>query len=125
MLMFPVAIDVRQQKVLASAKAHSLNLKTICIDPMEDFIVTGSSEGDIKAYSLPSLECVCTWDDAHMKHTFVRKPGAVFTHPVSTYGVMQVQMSGHYVYSCGSDGRVLRTVPVSAADGGLNGNLQF
>src|SRR5688572_19657158 len=82
-----VAFDIRQQKVLATVKAHSMNVKSLAVDPLEDFIVSGSNEGSVKAWDLPSLNCREHWEDVHMKHTFVRKPG-VFEAPVSTYGVM-------------------------------------
>jgi len=103
-----VVVDVRQQKVMDVIKGHTLNVKSLAIDAQEDFLLSGSSEGNVKSWALPSMECKENWDDVHLKHRFVRTPG-VFTSPVSTYGVMQVLLSGNHMYSCGSDGRVLRT----------------
>jgi WD40 repeat protein len=85
-----------------------MNVKSLAVDPLEDVIVSGSNEGSVKAWDLPSLNCREHWEDVHMKHTFVRKPG-VFEAPVSTYGVMQVMLTTKYLFSCGSDGRTLRT----------------
>jgi WD40 repeat protein len=94
--------------MLSSVKAHTLNVKSLAVDPMEDFIISGSNEGSVKAWDLPTLTCREHWEDVHVKSIFVRKPG-VFEAPVSTYGVMQVMLSSKYLFSCGSDGRILRT----------------
>jgi len=104
-----VIFDIRQQKVLDTMKqAHTLNVKSLALAPMEDFFVSGSNEGNVKVWDLPSLQPRECWGSAHMKHTFVRKPG-LFEATVSTYGVMQVLLTAEHVYSCGSDGRILRT----------------
>jgi WD40 repeat protein len=88
-------------------KAHSLNVKSLDIDPQEDFIISGSNEGNVKAWELPTLQPLKLWENVHEKHTFVRKPG-VFAAPVSTYGVMQVMFNSKHVFTCGSDGQLLR-----------------
>ena len=79
--IFLVVIDVRQQKLLETIKGHTLNVKSLALDSLEDFFLSGSSEGNIKSWSLPSLECKENWDDVHMKHRFVRT-GAVFASTV-------------------------------------------
>jgi len=43
-----------------------------------------------------------------VKQTFVSLNKNVFSDPVSTFGVMQVVATPNYVYSCGSDGRLVR-----------------
>jgi len=101
-------LDVRQQKLMETVKAHNLNVRSLSLDPHEDFIISGSNEGNVKAFDLPTLKYRESWEDIHMKHTFVRKPG-VFAAPVSTFGVMQVALDYNYMYTCGSDGRLLRT----------------
>lgn len=93
---------------METVKAHNLNVRTLALDPQEDFLITGSNEGNVKAFELPTLKYRQAWEDVHMKHTFVRKPG-VFAAPVSTFGVMQVLLDNKYMYTCGSDGRLLRT----------------
>ena len=103
-----VVFDIRMQKELETIKAHTMNVKSLDLDPLEDFFISGSNEGNVKAFDLPSFACRETWDDVHMKHTFVRKPG-VFAAPVSTYGVMQVMLTSKCMYTCGSDGRILKT----------------
>ncbi len=108
LLTHVIVIDVRQQKILDTVKAHNLNVKSLALDPLEDFIISGSNEGNVKAWDLPTLKYREAWEDVHMKHTFVRKPG-VFAAPVSTFGVMQVSLDQKYMYTCGSDGRLLRT----------------
>lgn len=104
--------DVRQRRLLNNLKAHDGNVKTLTVDPLEEVAVSGSSDGSVKVWDLPNFESRLKWSDVHERHTFVR-PGAGFNHTtsvVSTYGVMQVNFtSGRELYSCGSDGRVLRT----------------
>lgn len=94
------------------AKAHhSQNIKTLSIDASakEDFVVSGSTDGAVKLWSLPECEPLHTWRDVHSKHTFVRRPGqGLFMAPVSTYGVMQVTSSASKIFTCGSDGSLFR-----------------
>jgi WD40 repeat protein len=40
--------DLRQRKRLATSQAHDSHLKALCLDPLEKFYVTGSTEGNIK-----------------------------------------------------------------------------
>jgi len=99
--------DIRTNKTLDSFKGHGLNTKTLALDPYEEFVCSGSSDGSIKVWSLPSLTCLNTFEDTHRKQTFVR-PTGVFKSPVSTYGVMQVRLENNNIFSCGSDGRLLK-----------------
>ncbi|EGC36145.1 hypothetical protein DICPUDRAFT_151429 [Dictyostelium purpureum] len=99
--------DIRTHRQLESFKAHQLNTKTLALDPFEEFICSGSSDGNIKVWSLPSMTCLNTFEDSHKKQTFVR-PTGVFKSPVSTYGVMQVRLENNSMFSCGADGRLTR-----------------
>ena len=106
--------DIRHSKLLSSTKAHSQNVKSLTLSSHEDFFISGSSEGTIKAFDLPSLQEKESWEGAHSRQTFVRKPGVgVFNTPVSTYGVMQVLLTEKYLWSCGADGRILRSSMLS------------
>ena len=40
--------DVRQRQLRHSFLAHDSAIKSMSLDPMEDFFVTGSADGDIK-----------------------------------------------------------------------------
>ena len=105
-----ILFDIRQQKQMETIKAHTMNVKSLALDPDEQFFVSGSNEGSVKAWSLPNLQQIVSLEDAHIKQTFLSfKPSGVFTDPVSTFGVMEVMISGKYLYTCGSDGRILRT----------------
>ena len=76
--------------------------------------ISGSSEGTIKVFDLPSFQERESWESAHNRQTFVRKPGVgVFNTPVSTYGVMQVLLTEKYLWSCGADGKILRSTTLS------------
>eukprot|EP01132_Coremiostelium_polycephalum_P008618 gene8618-10608_t len=99
--------DIRTNKTIESFKGHSLNTKSLALDPFEEFVASGSSDGSIKVWSLPSLTCLSTFEEMHKKQTFVR-PTGVFKSPVSTYGVMQVSLENNHIFSCGSDGRILK-----------------
>ncbi|KYR01250.1 WD-40 repeat-containing protein [Tieghemostelium lacteum] len=99
--------DIRTHRATDTFKAHQLNTKTIAMDPSEEFLISGSSDGNVKVWSLPSMTCVNTFEDCHKKQTFVR-PTGVFKSPVSTYGVMQVGIENNNIFSCGSDGRLLK-----------------
>ncbi|PRP78005.1 WD-40 repeat-containing protein, partial [Planoprotostelium fungivorum] len=103
-----IIYDIRQQKVLESiTRAHSMNVKTLAVSQQEDSVMSGSSEGNLKLWDLPSFTCRESWEDVHAKQTFVRKPG-VFAATVSTYGVMQVVAGDKTFYTCGSDGRIMK-----------------
>eukprot|EP01133_Synstelium_polycarpum_P008357 gene8357-9815_t len=97
--------DIRTNRTLDNFKGHSLNTKSLALDPTEEFVASGSSDGNIKTWALPSLTCLDTFEDAHKKQTFVR-PTGVFKSPVSTYGVIQVRIENNFMYSCGADGRL-------------------
>jgi len=99
--------DLRQEKLLETIKAHSMNVRSLAISYDENHAFSGSNEGSVKAWELPTLHNVISWEDIHSKQTFVRKPG-VFAAPVSTFGVMQVKLTSQHMYSCGSDGRMVR-----------------
>jgi len=99
--------DIRQNRLLESFKPHTLNIKSLSVDMMEQFAVSGSSDGNIKIWDLPTMAIHETWEDVHKKQTFVR-PTGVFKSPVSTYGVMSVGVVGDHIYSCGADRRLVK-----------------
>lgn len=99
--------DIRQNKLMESFKAHTLNTKSLSMDLLEQFVVSGASDGNIKIWDLATLNCREVWEDVHKKQTFVR-PTGVFKSPVSTYGVMAVGVVGDYIYSCGADKRLIK-----------------
>eukprot|EP01113_Clastostelium_recurvatum_P004100 TRINITY_DN1180_c1_g1_i5.p1 TRINITY_DN1180_c1_g1~~TRINITY_DN1180_c1_g1_i5.p1 ORF type:complete len:2044 (-),score=317.30 TRINITY_DN1180_c1_g1_i5:1-6111(-) len=102
--------DLRANRTLAFIpRAHTLNVKTLSMDPSERFVATGSSDGHIKIWDLATCSLQATFEDVHKKQTFVR-PGEVFqAHaPVSTYGVIDMEIAGDSIYSTGADGRVVK-----------------
>lgn len=126
--LFLVLFDIRKRQILESMKGHGMNVKCLALSPHEDFVVSGSSDGNVKVWGLVSpfsslkpssagtgnnnssvhMQLLHSWEDMHEKQTFVRKPG-VFQAPVSTFGVMQVMLTTTHLYTCGSDGRLMRT----------------
>jgi len=53
------------------------------------------------------MKTVETWADVHTRQTFVRG-NVLGAGPISTHGVMQVKFTRNYLYSCGSDGKLLQ-----------------
>eukprot|EP00012_Vannella_robusta_P011086 CAMPEP_0206195638 /NCGR_PEP_ID=MMETSP0166-20121206/7969_1 /ASSEMBLY_ACC=CAM_ASM_000260 /TAXON_ID=95228 /ORGANISM="Vannella robusta, Strain DIVA3 518/3/11/1/6" /LENGTH=488 /DNA_ID=CAMNT_0053612955 /DNA_START=243 /DNA_END=1706 /DNA_ORIENTATION=- len=43
------------------SKAHNANIQTMCLGQHEKLLFTGSTDGNIKCWSLPDLECLHTW----------------------------------------------------------------
>jgi len=100
--------DIRQRKIIQSIHAHSTNIKAMAIDKSESFFVTGSTEGAIRIYDVNTCQLRDDFPNVHEKHTFIRAAGAL--SPMSTYGVMQVELTDHHLYSCGADGRIIRRI---------------
>jgi len=73
--------DIRQNRLIDSFKPHTLNTKSLSMDMMEQFVVSGASDGNIKIWGLPTMTNHETWEDVHRKQTFVR-PTGVFKSPV-------------------------------------------
>ena len=44
--------DVRQRTLRLKFQAHESAVKCLAVDPMEEFFVTGSADGDIKVNSI-------------------------------------------------------------------------
>ena len=42
--------DIRQNKLMENFKAHTLNTKSLSMDLLEQFAVSGSSDGNIKVF---------------------------------------------------------------------------
>lgn len=61
-----------KKKIHELTKAHTANVQTLCLDPSENILFSGSTDGNIKCWSLPNLELLHTWTDAHEQHRFVR-----------------------------------------------------
>ena len=98
---------MRQRKLLAQKEnAHDMNIKSLVLDPnTESFLFSGSTDGCVKVWSLPSLELKENWVDQHKTKSFIRKntKQSFFTHNVSTYGVMEVILTDGNILTCGSD----------------------
>jgi WD40 repeat protein len=96
--------DGQMRTVIA---AHTLNVKSLALDRRETILVSGSTDGSVRTWSMPALEPLQVFENAHEKRTFVRATRGVFRNAVSTYGVMHVAISDdEWLLTCGSDGRV-------------------
>ena len=48
-------IDVRQRQLRHTFQAHDSAIKCLALDPMEEYFVTGSADGDIKVYPVSTI----------------------------------------------------------------------
>jgi len=102
------------QPLRSRIAAHTHNVKAIVVDDANGYFYTGSTDGDIKAWSMQTFECEYVFHNAHQKNTFLRP--SFDRNPVSTYGVMDLVVDGQYLYSCGADGTLKRQQLLSSAN---------
>jgi len=81
-------IDIRQRIIIYTENhAHESSIKSLAIDPLEKFLVSGSSDGCIKIwdYTGSTLQLVEEWPEAHprSRHSNLAKP-------LSTHGVKKL-----------------------------------
>eukprot|EP01122_Echinamoeba_exundans_P017752 TRINITY_DN970_c0_g2_i1.p1 TRINITY_DN970_c0_g2~~TRINITY_DN970_c0_g2_i1.p1 ORF type:complete len:2340 (+),score=198.18 TRINITY_DN970_c0_g2_i1:69-7088(+) len=101
-------LDVRQRKIVQELDGHTRAIKDLSIDPSQNWMISGSNEGNVKIWDLSTLTVVDTWAEAHSRQTFVRNAAVLGAGPISTHGVMQVKFSRNHCYTCGSDGRLVQ-----------------
>lgn len=104
------AIDLKEKIILQHWHAHSLNIKSMCMNMTESLLITGSNDGDVKVWNLPSFEKAEDWQNLHEKHTFYGTHG-VFADQISTFGVMQLFHDQSGLHSCGANGVLYRRKP--------------
>jgi WD40 repeat protein len=110
--MYVAIIDVRQRRIMNTISAHQGTVKSMSLHPQEHLLVTGSSDGNVKIWDLPSLSSREVWENVHERTTFVR-PREMFStnNALFTCGVMRVSFAdASTLYSCGSDGRYLERI---------------
>lgn len=98
---------MRQRTLLNTLQAHSLLVKTLAIDEDLDIFISGSTDGDLKAWSLKGFGRKDTWSNVHHTSKVLRLPSAGRS-VVGTYGVMEVVARGSFAFTCGADGSVRR-----------------
>ncbi|CAF4264513.1 unnamed protein product, partial [Rotaria magnacalcarata] len=90
--------DLRQRKRLAISQAHDSQLKALCLDPLEKFYVTGSTEGNIKVWRLQGCEMVQCFYNEHSRRGFLHS---------QTSGVNHLHLTAsRHLFSSGSDGTI-------------------
>lgn len=91
--------DIKQRQLLHTFQAHDCLIKTIAIDPVEQFFVTGTIDGDLKVWDLATLKMVESFSREHSR-------GTVSLRHVSP-GVQCIKiLEGNQMFSCGGDGSV-------------------
>jgi WD40 repeat protein len=100
--------DVRTRSVV-----HVFNIGTnasvdaLCLDVTEEFFVTGSSEGDVQVWDMKTLSETHRFSHAHAKHKFFNLEFSS-NQTMSTLGVTHIDLSTSFMYTSGSDGRIIR-----------------
>ncbi|CAF0735297.1 unnamed protein product [Rotaria sordida] len=90
--------DLRQRKRLATSQAHDSHLKALCLDPLEKFYVTGSTEGNIKIWRLHGCEMVHCFYGEHSRRGFLHSQISGVNH-------LHLTTSRH-LFSSGADGTI-------------------
>ncbi|CAF4557049.1 unnamed protein product [Rotaria sp. Silwood1] len=90
--------DLRQRKRLATSQAHDSHLKALCLDPLEQFYVTGSTEGNIKIWRLHGCEMVHCFYSEHSRRGFLHSQISGVNHLHLT--------ANRQLFSSGADGTI-------------------
>lgn len=92
--------DIRQRQLMHKFQAHDASsgaIRTIALDPSQEFFVTGAADGDVKLWTLGVHSCIATLTGEHAK-------SGLFSRNI-TGGVSQVAVDGNMrLFSCGADG---------------------
>ncbi|CAF1387729.1 unnamed protein product [Adineta ricciae] len=90
--------DLRQRKRLATSQAHDSHMKTLCLDPLEKFYVTGSTKGNIKIWRLHGCEMIHCFYGEHFRRGFLHSQISGVNH-------LHLTASRH-LFSSGADGTI-------------------
>ncbi|XP_065333652.1 dmX-like protein 2 isoform X2 [Cloeon dipterum] len=96
--------DVRQRQLRQRFQGHESAVKCLALDPNEEFFVTGSADGDIKVWSMSTLQPYFMFPGEHARSSFFKNIGQ---------GVTQLHIdSSSRLFSCGADGSMkVRQLP--------------
>ena len=99
--------DMRMQKLLHSfPEAHTHNIRSMALDETQSVLATGSSDGSIKIWTLPTMVETAVFADAHRQQSFTKNQSKFLTSAISTFGVMCVSFWNNQLLSSGADGRL-------------------
>ncbi|XP_032873372.1 dmX-like protein 1 isoform X3 [Amblyraja radiata] len=101
---FICILDLRQRQLRQTFQAHDSPIKAIAVDPTEEYFITGSAEGNMKIWSLSTLNPIHTFSNEHARQSLFRNIGT---------GVMQIETGpANHIFSCGADGTMkMRILP--------------
>ena len=101
--------DIRNPHRVYSTHVHDNNIRSLAIHPAsERLLVSGSSDGSVMVFELPSMKPVACWLNVHPRSSFVSPPNStgIFPSALSTIGTTDVGFYSDFILSCGSDGRI-------------------
>ena len=92
-------VDFRQQAVIKTWSAHEGSVNTLIVNEEHDTILSASSSGDVKLWSLNSLRQIANYDGLHARSTFFKS------------GVVDMVLQNDSVLTCGIDGFIKASMP--------------
>ena len=101
--------DLRKPDRVFFTHAHDNNIRSLAIHPAsERVLISGSSDGSVLAFNLPTLNPIGCWLNLHPRSSFVSPPNStgIFSSTISTIGTTEVGFFSDFILSCGSDGRI-------------------
>ncbi len=66
--------DVTKRILVYTFQAHNLAIKTLAIDDSDDELISGSTDGDVKAWDLRNFKGKDVWSNIHQTQRIVRAP---------------------------------------------------
>jgi len=100
--------DIKNMNCLNTFQAHNLPVKTLTVDEGNDLLISGSSEGDVKMWSLKDFTQLNAWAKVHVKQS-TKSHSDKASSKMSSIGVNDLMVKDEYIYSCGADGTLSRT----------------
>jgi len=101
--------DIKNMNCLNTFQAHTLAIKSLAIDEVNDYLLSSSIEGDIKIWTLKDFTLVNTWPRVHVKQALKNHSEKSSIGKMGSIGVNELLSKDEYIYSCGSDGTLRRT----------------
>jgi len=101
--------DIKNMNCLNTFQAHTLSIKSLAVDEINDCLVSSSIEGDVKMWSLKDFSQVNSWGKVHAKQFVKNHSEKTSSSKMGSIGVNELIVKDDYIYSCGSDGTLRRT----------------
>jgi len=101
--------DMKNMNCSNTFQAHTLSIKSLAVDEINDCLISSSIEGDIKLWSLKDFSQINSWPKVHIKHAHKNHSEKGLSSKMSSIGVTDLLAKDEFIYSSGSDGTLRRT----------------